>query len=54
VRQYQVVSLAFVLFFYVRRHIAGGDATKEVNVFVRVKLCHFAFCRGFSTLQKEK
>lgn len=44
--------LAFMLFFYVRIHIAGGDATEELDVFVRVKLCHFAFCCRFSTLRE--
>ena len=39
-----------MLFLYLGIHVIRGDSAKKFNIFIRMKLRHFAFGGGFGTL----
>ena len=47
------VKLTFVLFFNVRIHVARRYSTEEIDILVRVELCHLALRCRFCALWHE-
>src|SRR5438034_7986856 len=48
-----IADVVPTLFLRIRVHIVGCDFCQEVDIFVRVELCHFKLARRFGALDED-